>query len=253
MASRWGKSGKKVETRTDFLGLQNTADGDYRHEIKRWLLLGRKAITNLDSVLKSIDSTLLTKVCIVNATVFPVVMYGGENWPWRIDAFELRCWRRLLRVPWTARRPNQSILKESNPEYSLEGLMVKLKLQYFGHLIQRTNSLENTLMLGKIEGKRRKGWQRMKWLDSITGLTGHEAEQTLGDTQEQRRLECHRKSQTQHSDWTTATITGCFPPFYLYHNELLLFLKIQKRITSYLTLRINFDWFIQSCFHSPGE
>ena len=151
-----------------------TADGDCSHEIKRHLLLGRKAMTNLDSILKSKDITLLTKVHIVKAMVFPVVMYGCESWTikktkhGKIDAFEMWCWRRLLRVPWTARRSNQSVLKESNPEYSLAGLMLKLKLQYFGHLTWRADSLERSLMLGKIEGKRRKGRQRMRWLDGIT-------------------------------------------------------------------------------------
>ena len=144
--------------------------------MKRCLLLGRKVVTNLDSMLKSRDITLPTKVHIVKAMVFPVVMYKCESWTikkaesLRIDAFELWCWRRLLRVPWTARRSNQSILKESNPEYSLEGLMLKLKLQYFGHLMQRTDSLEKTLMLGKIEGRSRRGWQRMRCLDSIIDL-----------------------------------------------------------------------------------
>ena len=139
----------------------------------RCLLLGRKAMTNLDSILKSRDITLPTKIRLVKAMVFPVVMYGCESWtikkaePWRIDAFELWCWRRLLRVPWTARKSNQSILKEISTEYSLEGLMLKLKLQYFGHLMRRADSLEKTLMLGKIEGRRR-GWQRMRWLDGIT-------------------------------------------------------------------------------------
>ena len=137
------------------------------------MLLGRKALTNLDSIVKSRDITLLTKVCLVKAMVFPVVTYGCESWTikkaehWRIDAFELWCWRRLLRDPWTARRSNQSILKEISPEYSLEGLMLKLKLQYFGHLMHRTDSLEKTLMLGKIEGRKREG-QRMRWLDGIT-------------------------------------------------------------------------------------
>ena len=149
-------------------------DGDCSHEIKRCLLLGRKLMTNLDSILKSRDITLPTKVCLVKAMVFPVVMYGCESWTLkkaerrRIDAFELWCWRRLLRVPWTARRSNQSILKEISPEYSLEGLMLKLKLQYFGHLIRRADSFEKTLMLGKIEGRRRRGQQRMRWLDGIT-------------------------------------------------------------------------------------
>ena len=146
------------------------------HEIKRRLLLGRKVMTNLDSIFKNRDITLLTKVCLVKAMVFPVVMYGCENWTVkkaehrRIDVFELWCWRRLLRVPWTARRSNQSILKEISPEYSLEGQMLKLKLQYFGHLMQRVDSLEKTLMLGGIGGRRRRGRQRMRWLDGITDL-----------------------------------------------------------------------------------
>ena len=152
-----------METLTDFTFLSSkiTADGDCSHEIKRHLLLGRKVMTNLDSILKSRDITLPTKVCLVKAMVFPVVMYGCESWTikkaecQKIDGFELWCWRRLLRVPWTARRSNQSILKEISPEYSLEGLMLKLKLQYFGHLMQRTDSLEKTLMLEKIEGRRR--------------------------------------------------------------------------------------------------
>jgi len=171
----WQIDGETMETVRDFIfwGSKITADGDCSHEIKRCLLLGRKAMTNLDSILKSRDITLPTKVCLFKAMVFPVVIYGCENWTIkkadlrRIDAFELWCWRRLLRVPWIARRPKQSILKEISPEYSLEGLMLKLKLQYFGHLMRRTDSLEKTLMLGKIEGRRR-GQQRMKWLDGIT-------------------------------------------------------------------------------------
>ena len=161
MANRWGNNGNS--DRLFFLGSKITADGDCSHEIKRCLLLGRKAMTNLDSILKSRDITLLTKVHLVKAMVFPVVMYGCESWIIkkaecrRIDAFELWCWRRLLRVPWTARRSNQSIQKEINPECSLEGLMLKLKLQYFGHLMQRTDSDEKTLMLGKIENRRRRG------------------------------------------------------------------------------------------------
>ena len=174
----WQIDGESVETVADFifLGSKITADGDYSHEIKRCLLLGRRAMTNLDSILKSRDITLPTKVCLVKAVVFTVVMYGCESWTIkkaecrRIDTFELWCWRRLLRVPWTARRSNQSILKEISPEYSLEGLMLKLKLQYFGHLMQRADSFEKTLMLGKIEGRRRRGWQRMRWLDGITDL-----------------------------------------------------------------------------------
>ena len=155
-----------------FLASKITADDDCSHEIKRRLLLGRKAMTNLDSVLKSRGITLPTKVWIVKAMVFPVVMYGCESWTmkkpeyWGTDAFKLWCLRRLLRVPWTARWSNQSILKELNPEYSLEGLM--LKLQYFVHLKRSVSSLEKTLMLGKIEGRRRRGWQRMRWLDGIT-------------------------------------------------------------------------------------
>ena len=153
------------ETVVDFTlgGSKITADGDCSHEIKRHILLGRKAMTNLDSILKSRDITLPTKVHLVKAMVFPVVLYGCENWTvkkaecQRIDAFELWCWRRLLRVPWTARRSNQSILKEISPGCSLEGLMLKLKLQYFGHLMQRVDSLEKTLMLGGIRGKRRRG------------------------------------------------------------------------------------------------
>ena len=155
-------------------GSKITADGDCSHEIKRRLLLGRKVMTNLESILKSRDITLPTKVCLVKAMVFPAVMYGCESWTIkkaerrRIDGFGLWCWRRLLRVPWTARRSNQSILKEIRPEYSLEGLMLKLKLQYFGHLMQRTDSLEKTLRLGKIEGRRGREQQRMRWLDGIT-------------------------------------------------------------------------------------
>ena len=156
-----------------FLGSKITADGDCSHEIKRYLILGRKAITNLHSTLESRDITLLTKVHLVKAMVFPVVMYGYESWTirkaecWGIDAFELWCWR-LLRVPWTARRSNQSILKEISPEYSWEGLMLKLKLQYFGHLMWRTDSLKMILILEKIEGRRWRGQQRMRWLDGIT-------------------------------------------------------------------------------------
>ena len=165
-----------METVTDLilLGSKITADGDCSHEVKRRLLLGRKAMTNLDSILKSRDITLLTEVHIVKAMVFPVVMDGCESWTiqkaehQRIDAFKLCCWRRLLRVPWTARRSNQSILKEINPAYSLEGLMLKLKLQYLGHLMRRANSQEKTLMLGKIESRKRMGRQRTRWLDGIT-------------------------------------------------------------------------------------
>ena len=160
----------------DFIlgGCKITADGDCSHEIKRCLLLGRKVVTNLDSMLKSKDITLPKKVRLVKAMVSPAVMYGCESWTikkaecQRINAFELWCWRRLLRVPWTTRRSNQSILKEISPEYSLEGLMLRVKLQYFGHLMQRVDSFEKTLILGKIEGRRRRGQQRMRWLDGIT-------------------------------------------------------------------------------------
>ena len=174
MANRWGNNGNS--DRLSFLGSKITADGDSSHEIKRRLFLGRQVMTNLDSTSKSRDITLPTKVHLVKAMIFPLVMYGCESWAikkaegWRIDAFELWCWRRLLRVLWTLRRSNQSVLKEISSEYSFEGLMLKLKLQHFGHLMQRTDSLEKPLMLGKIEGRRRKGWQRMRWLDGITDL-----------------------------------------------------------------------------------
>ena len=164
------------ETVSDFifLGSKITADGDCSHEMKRRLLIGRKVITNLDSILKSRDITLPTKVRLVKAIVFPVVTYGCESWTVKkaehekIDAFELWCWRRLLRVLWTARRSNQFILKKISPGCSLEGLMLKLKLQYFGPLMRRVDSLEKTLMLGGVGGRRRRGWQRMRWLDGIT-------------------------------------------------------------------------------------
>ena len=172
----WQIEGETVETVADFIlgGSKITADGDCSHEIKRYLFLGRKVMTNLDSILKSRDITLPTKVCLVKAMLFPVVMYGCESWTRKkaerqgISAFELWVWRRLLRVLWTTRRSNQSILNEIIPEYSLERLMMKLKLQYFGHLMRRADSFEKTLMLGKIEGRRRRGRQRMRWLDGIT-------------------------------------------------------------------------------------
>ena len=181
MAKRWGNTGRLFG---GVGGSKITPDGDCSHEIKRHLLLGRKVKTNLDSILKNRDITLSTNIHLVKAMVFPVVMYGCDSWTIkkaerrRIDAFELWCWRRLLRVPWTARRSNQSILNEISPGCSLEGLMLKLKLQYFGHLMQRANSFEKTLMLGKIEDRRRRGQQMMKWLDGITDSM----EMSLGKT-----------------------------------------------------------------------
>ena len=210
----WQIDGEAMETVTDFifLGSKITADGDCSSEIKRCLLLGRKAMTNLDSILKSRDITLSTKVHLVKAMVFPVVMYGCESWTvkkaecWRIDAFELWCWGRLLKVPWTTRRSKQSILKEINSEYSLQGLMLKLKLQYSGHLMRRADSLEKTLMRGKIQG-RRSGQQRTRWLDGITDsvdMSLSSFREMVKDREAwQAAVHGVTNSQTWLSDWTT--------------------------------------------------
>ena len=208
--------GKQWKHTSDFifLGSKITADGNCSHEIKRHSLLGRKVMTNLDIIFKSRDIALSTKVCLVKAVVFPVVMYGCESWTrkkaerQRIDAFELWCWRRLLRVLWTARRSNQSILKDIHPGYSLEGLMLKLKLQYFDHLMRGADFFEKTLMLGEIKGKRRRGWQRMRMVGWYHWLNGHEFGWTPGVGDGQGGLVCcspwgHKESDTIHRlHWT---------------------------------------------------
>ena len=209
----WQMKGEKVEVVTDFLflGSKSPVDCDCSHEIRRQWLLGRKAMTNVDRVLKNRDITLPTKVHIVKAVVFPVIMYGCESWTvkaehQRIDAFKLWCWRRLLKVPWTARRSNLSILREINPEYSLEGLMLKLKLQYFGHLMQTADSLEKSLTLGKIEGRRR-GRQKKRTSEETAGghhrCNGHELGKTLGDGEGQGGLACCSPWGHNGYDWAT--------------------------------------------------
>ena len=235
--------GETMETVTDFifLGFKITSDGGSTHEIRRCLLLGRKSVTNLTSILKSRDITLLMEVHLVKAIVFPVVMYRCESWTikkaehWRIDAFELWCWRRLLRVPWTARRSNQSILKEISPEYSLKGLILKRKLQYFGHLIGRTDSMKNSLMLGEIEGGRRRGWQRMRCLDGTTDLMDRiQASSGSWWTGEPGMLQSMGSQRVQH-DWAT---------------ELNWAIKRTQFLFSDTILSVSECWFCYFCWNN---